>query len=274
MRNTPKVPEVDAGNRHPLTSKRVMQRYTLAGRAMVTLQNLRTKRHHTYLVEATTDQDRWWVYLLVDGGVRRPVYIGTISRRNHAFYSGGDIHWQASPVYAFMWWWRKVHNGSVFPDNLRIWSSGRCARCAQKLSHPDSIARGIGPKCWPKVRSKIEIRPRLLVLAAALDVAGYASPLWAHAPDHLSDIPAEYMAPILRMCAGGGVTDLYQALELLHQVAKEEDPEQAVKAMAGVVGHLAIHAVGKPDDRKALRKELLELGKPDLPGWWLPDDPL
>lgn len=201
-------------------------------------------------------------------------YIGYIPRKNLGFYPHRTADRNASQIVAFSWWFGRVSANTPIPAAVKVWSSGRCARCSKELTDPPSVARGIGPICWGHVRTLVQIRPHLLNLADAVEEGGYTAELWRHHPEHLDDIPAAYMAPILRKAAQGGVSDLLQALELLYMVGKEEDPEDAVKAMAGVLGHLAIHAEGAPEERRKLRAELGKLKRPTLPGWWLPDDPL
>lgn len=35
-----------------------------------------------------------------------------------------------------------------WPDTCHFYMSGKCACCGRKLTTPESIERGIGPKCW------------------------------------------------------------------------------------------------------------------------------
>ena len=47
---------------------------------------------------------------------------------------------------AFDWAWSKLNSGEI-PKQLEILHSGNCCRCGRQITHPDSLARGIGPEC-------------------------------------------------------------------------------------------------------------------------------
>jgi hypothetical protein len=47
---------------------------------------------------------------------------------------------------AFAWVLKHIAAGSL-PDTVTIEHSGNCCRCGKTITHPTSLARGIGPEC-------------------------------------------------------------------------------------------------------------------------------
>jgi hypothetical protein len=262
---------------HLLIGADVQRRYVVAATthgAMFTLKSRQSGRHITFSVEATPDLRHWLVYHLVDGGVRRPVFIGWIRRRDLHFRrkrheslrTEGHMRAQAAMVM----WWGYTRRDVTVPQ-IEAWGSGVCARCGRELTDPLSSQRGIGPVCWEHTKTILDLRPRLDALAVALEEDGFSSPLWTHAPAELLRVDEGHLAAALRWMASGDVAAVGQVLELLRSV--EVDAE-AVQTLAGVAGALAVHAEGVPADRKALRDALAEMAPPvrKLGGWWLPDE--
>lgn len=69
--------------------------------------------------------------------------IGHISEDGERFFERGL--WPQTDMFSRFWlalpWW------SRWPTGLEVWHAGRCAKCRRPLTHPDSIARGLGPIC-------------------------------------------------------------------------------------------------------------------------------
>lgn len=51
----------------------------------------------------------------------------------------------------FAWFWRMLMANKPFPAGFEFWHEGRCAKCAKRLTVPESIAFGYGPECLMQV---------------------------------------------------------------------------------------------------------------------------
>jgi hypothetical protein len=129
--------------------------YIRGGKATVTLVSVKTAARFTYRVSAAENDDVMFVGLLNGpDNTADYKYLGRISRG--VFWAGrkvpkpGDISAEAPSSKAFDWVWRRLVRGEL-PEALEIWHSGRCGRCARKLTVPASIASGFGPECAGKV---------------------------------------------------------------------------------------------------------------------------
>jgi len=47
----------------------------------------------------------------------------------------------------FAWLWRQITETKDLPEKAQVWHEGRCGACNRKLTVPDSISAGLGPKC-------------------------------------------------------------------------------------------------------------------------------
>ena len=133
------------------------ERYTLGGKAIITLASLKTGTRFTYRVTAAPDGACHFVALLNGpDNTADYKYLGRIARS--IFWAGrkspraGDITADAPSSKAFAWAWRSIVSGSI-PSQLEIWHEGRCGRCNRKLTVPGSIKQGFGPECIDKLLS-------------------------------------------------------------------------------------------------------------------------
>ena len=264
-------PALLASRSQLLLGRDAQRRYALAGGADLTLHSLRSGHHHAYNVEASDDLRLWFVRLLVDGGARTPVYLGTIRRDGLRYRHGARsrIPYASEAALAFRHWWGLIERGERIPAKLQVWSSGVCARCGRELTDPASVQRGVGPVCWGHVACILDVRPRLAVLASALDEDGYAAPLWCHAPPVVRRLDVGHLAVMLRYLSQGGVDEIAQVLHLLRSLDADRE---AVRHLAAVAGALAVHAEGDKGARRKLRDDLDQIAPARLAGWWLPDD--
>lgn len=136
-------------------------RFTLAGRAHVTLESTVTGRHFTYRIDRATDRATkrptepaaWFVSLLTDGSADEGSfrYVGLIGTDESFRLTRKSAYDDtACCTKAFRYYWTHVQAGSL-PDKLKVRHEGRCGRCGRTLTTPESIDRGIGPECAEKM---------------------------------------------------------------------------------------------------------------------------
>jgi len=131
--------------------------FTLAGNARVTVVSVATGTRFTFRVRvakrlaegAAAPVGPWFVSVLTGPENATDFsYFGTV------FVDGGyaynrrkaTIAQDAPSVRAFEWFWKQIQAGTL-PASVEVWHEGRCGRCAHDLTVPESIARGLGPKC-------------------------------------------------------------------------------------------------------------------------------
>lgn len=68
--------------------------------------------------------------------------------RNH----GIDRDWRKvqgdrARLEGLPWVMARLQSGNGLPETVEVWHEGRCARCARRLTVPESIILGLGPEC-------------------------------------------------------------------------------------------------------------------------------
>lgn len=119
--------------------------FTLAGRAVLTLQSERTGQHFTYQVnKADGGGDVWFVSL--KNGPEQFSYLGVLDNRGVRATRKTKVDPTAPSFQAFVWWWTRTSAGRPAPGCIAR-HEGRCGRCHRALTHPESLDLGIGPEC-------------------------------------------------------------------------------------------------------------------------------
>lgn len=125
--------------------------FLFGGNATLTLKSIRTGTHFTYKVRVSDDERAYFVSLMTGPDNEDSFqYLGYF---RDGYYSHGvksKVGKDAPGAKAFDWFTRQLDE-EAFPETLEVWHEGRCCKCNRKLTHPDSIASGIGPECG-KVR--------------------------------------------------------------------------------------------------------------------------
>jgi len=158
MTMTCDVPDNDAGTsalRRQLPDVDAVRKFMLAGNATITLVSRRTGTRFTYRIrQAPNAPSIWFVSLLTGSDNQNDYeYIGIIKNwiggAGFLFSHTGKarISTEAPGFKAFQWATIQLFRESRLPDMLEIWHEGRCGRCGRKLTVPESIERGLGPKC-------------------------------------------------------------------------------------------------------------------------------
>ncbi len=125
--------------------------YLLAGKATVTLVSEKTGARYTYRVSTARGSDgrRYYVGLLTGASNESDYrFFGTIFADTACFRRSekSELSADLPSVRAFAWAFEKLIAGKM-PANCQVWHSGACGKCGRKLTVPESIASGLGPKC-------------------------------------------------------------------------------------------------------------------------------
>ena len=128
-------------------------KFMVAGKAEFVVEDTRSGSHREYLVSKHRKFDqgirRWNVLLMhhVDGE-KGLGYLGFITKgvfNHHSLYSVYDE--ESDQFTSFDSLFLRVVRGQELPVHLMFHHLGRCSRCGRKLTDPESITRGLGPKC-------------------------------------------------------------------------------------------------------------------------------
>jgi hypothetical protein len=129
-------------------------KFISAGNAEFVIEDTRTGRHSEYKVtkhKYFDDGNRKWNVLLLcrdSSGDSGYAYLGYIEKgmfHHHALYSVYDE--ESDQFTSFDSCFLRVGRGRELPDFISFYHLGRCGRCGRKLTDPESINRGLGPKC-------------------------------------------------------------------------------------------------------------------------------
>jgi hypothetical protein len=123
-----------------------IERFALAGRAILTMESERTGSHYTYKISAAPNGGVHFVGVLTNGN--EYVYAGIITGREKEFRLTVKSKFSADApcVRAFNWVWNAVRADRM-PADCKVHHEGTCGRCGLPLTVPASIERGIGPEC-------------------------------------------------------------------------------------------------------------------------------
>lgn len=118
--------------------------YITAGRAVVTLQSLKTGDHIT--VKFCRRRGEPQVFSLMQKEETGVEYKGAFVMPHYSLRmtQGTKLHRALS--YLFLFIRRKGH----LPEQMKIFHEGTCGVCGRALTNPESIATGIGPHCAGK----------------------------------------------------------------------------------------------------------------------------
>ena len=120
-----------------------------------TIQNKETGKHRTFRVRTQKDTARFApgkrIVALLNGPNNESDYqgFGFVGECSILvwFKKQGVGGKSAYDWYGEMLWELATNPSSNLHDRYTIQTEKRCLRCNRKLTHPDSLASGIGPEC-------------------------------------------------------------------------------------------------------------------------------
>ena len=149
---------------HAITDAAEALRFLTGGNATVTLTSGATGNHFTFKVQQPTNKtdaggtvrDFDADIFFVKGLHGSPDnwedwhFVGFFFADGDRFNQSKKAKAAGTPksdsFAAFEWTLKHLVAGNI-PDGLTIEHSGNCCRCGKTITHPDSLARGIGPEC-------------------------------------------------------------------------------------------------------------------------------
>jgi len=118
----------------------------LAGSALITVQSGATGDHLTYRIKKAKDKELFFVSVLT--GPSSYSYMGVIAdtaKPEIKLTGKSRISEKAKSYQVLSWVLRNL--GSDNLNQATLMHNGLCCKCGRTLTTPESIERGIGPRC-------------------------------------------------------------------------------------------------------------------------------
>ena len=125
-----------------------------AGRAVFTVENPGGDRYTFRVAGKTFGGGRRLLFgslLAGPDNTRDYVYLGVVEGANLRLTGASRLPQGSTPVRVLNWALGVVHGRNALPGGYAIHHEGRCGRCGRVLTVPESIRRGLGPRCAGKV---------------------------------------------------------------------------------------------------------------------------
>jgi hypothetical protein len=128
--------------------------FIFGGNATFTLTSAKTGQHFTFKASRKKGDDQSPIFIKVLTGPDNSwngdwLFLGFIPKDGTEIIAGRKGHPEAPSFQALSWTLRHLHQDNI-PADVTIQHEGTCGRCNRKLTHPESVASGIGPECAKK----------------------------------------------------------------------------------------------------------------------------
>ncbi len=146
-------------NSAELIGSKAIKNYISGGKGIVTLLSP-TGVYHTYKFSRPRQPEKFsrdtlfiyhlcldntWQYTAMYKGSETSVRL----TRNSRF----SIH---NPIFQGLVYLMKIINSLDTNTSMKVYHEGICSICGKTLTTPQSINRGIGPKCWKRVHTQCQ----------------------------------------------------------------------------------------------------------------------
>jgi len=133
--------------------------FITAGKATFTIKNIATEGRYTYKVTTPPDKNKdqtglLWVSVMMGSDNETSYkYIGCLRKHyqtniwSFAHSTNSKLSAVLPCVVGFTRIFNQIWAIGKIDERLEFWHAGRCCRCGEKLTVPESIASGIGPIC-------------------------------------------------------------------------------------------------------------------------------
>jgi hypothetical protein len=122
--------------------------YIQSGKAVVTLTSRKTEKHYTYKVKRAKDNDQLYFVSVLGGEDQSFNYLGILKKEGFFVTKKSSFTAESTCAKAFNYFVKL----KTLPFDLQVQHEGTCGCCGRRLTHPDSIDKGIGPECAKRVR--------------------------------------------------------------------------------------------------------------------------
>lgn len=139
-----------------MTDRAVIKDFITAGDARLTLKSGVTGAHYTFRVSSMRGTGTRFFVAVMTGGAEGYVYVGLFDAEEGTLNLTAKSRFNKSDlcVAAFRYFLRMLFGTEPLPLALEIMHEGACGRCARPLTHPESIATGLGPECAKRARGR------------------------------------------------------------------------------------------------------------------------
>lgn len=137
-----------------ITDAGVALKFISAGKATFTVKSLKSGNHITFKVKKSKKPTGPSHFVTVRDdadGIGSYSYLGVLWN-GVDFNHGVRSQLAHDGVFAntARWFFNQLKLNQI-PAKCELWHEGRCGRCGRALTHPESIASGIGPECKSKM---------------------------------------------------------------------------------------------------------------------------
>ncbi len=138
---------------HPqiLQTATQIRNFIFAGKATFTIENQRTGNRYTFKMKAVKKNKKVNPNVCFVSVLRGPSntssygFLGTVFSKTRFQYSPKSTVGASATSVKVMEW--LLGNIETLPSYITVWHEGKCGRCGRKLTVPESIISGLGPKC-------------------------------------------------------------------------------------------------------------------------------
>lgn len=126
--------------------------FVFGGNAIFTLRSKQTGRRYTYKVTKAKNKDYYIAKVFYGGDDNQKDYkfIGILTKDGLTNVPT-KVTQSSYYILALNYFIDRAYKNNI-PKNLEVYHAGRCCHCGRLLTTPESIERGVGPKCEKFIR--------------------------------------------------------------------------------------------------------------------------
>jgi hypothetical protein len=126
-----------------------LKEFILGGKAIFTLESIKTNRRYTYKIKKSKDNKIYFVsYLYGNDNMLNYRYLANMDNDlNFKLTQKSPYKLDSFPVAAVKFFIDIVKKNIPIPNGLNVYHSIYCSKCGRLLTDPASIKSGIGPIC-------------------------------------------------------------------------------------------------------------------------------
>ena len=128
--------------------------YIKGGSGEFTIVSIATGNHHTYRINKSTTNGTLFVrHLTGSDNTEDYSYLGIIDRDLYGLVPTPRSPSPSCTAFkALNWFLLSIYHKDTYNlSKVEFHHAGKCSVCSRKLTHPDSIKRGMGPKCRARI---------------------------------------------------------------------------------------------------------------------------